>query len=66
MPFSAFFMTEHQLHLSTATTHQYNASGQLSQRRAASAAEIEIQNSLLLSPLMVDLVSDFSDFPSFF
>jgi len=31
----------------------------LTKRRAASAAEIEIQNSLLLSPLMVDLVKPY-------
>ena len=41
MPVSAFSMIEYQLHVSTATTHQYNAWGQLSQRRAADAVEIK-------------------------
>ena len=61
---SALSMIEHQLHASTATTHQYKCFRSIISEKSCRCCRN--QTMLLLSPLTVDLVSAFSDFPSFF
>ena len=62
--FCSFYDWTVRLHVSTATTHQYKCFRSIISEKSCRCCRNQIM--LLLSPLTVDLVSSFSDFPSFF